>query len=60
MKSKKDLNVNTRKGNPSQEHWQITVPVTARGYGNDAAGAFLPHPGKERAQPHQKINECDH
>ena len=44
----------------SNEHWQTTVPASAEGFGNDPAGAFLPRPGKDRAQPHQKINECDH
>ena len=57
---KKDLNVNYKKGLGSKEHWQVTVPASARGYGNDPAGAFLPRPGKDRAQPHEKINECDH
>lgn len=44
------------------EHWQMDVgeSVFARGYGNDPAGAFLSRPGKDRAQPHKKINECDH
>ena len=43
-------------------HWQMSVAdsVFERGYGNDPAGAFLPRPGKDRAQPHKKINECDH
>lgn len=56
----KDLGVGDRKGMPSQEHWQVQVPASARGYGDDPAGAFLPRPGKDRAQPHEKINECDH
>lgn len=57
---KKDLDVNYKMGMPSSNHWETVVPATARGYGNDPAGAFLPRPGKDRAQPHQKINECDH
>lgn len=55
-----DLGVNQRKGMPSDQHWQVKVPATAEGFGDDPAGAFLPRPGKNRAQPHQKINECDH
>ena len=45
-----------------KDHWQMDVgaSVFARGYGNDPAGAFLARPGKDRAQPHIKINECDH
>lgn len=46
----------------SPVHWEMDVgsSVFARGSGNDPAGAFLPRPGKDRAQPHKKINECDH
>lgn len=44
------------------EHWQMDVSnsVFQRGHGDDPAGAFLPRPSKDRAQPHVKINECDH
>lgn len=44
------------------EYWQRDVgeSVFQCGYGDDPAGAFLPRPGKDRAQPHKKINECDH
>lgn len=44
------------------DHWEKDVgpSVFARGYGDDPAGAFLPRPGKDRAVPHKKINECDH
>ena len=61
-KEAKDLNVYEKKGNPPQEHWQIDIGKAAfdRGYGDDPRGAFLPRPGKDRAQPHVKINECDH
>lgn len=57
-----DMGVNYKKGMPSNNHWQVDVSksVFAEGFGDDAAGAFLPHPGKDRAQPHKKINECDH
>lgn len=46
----------------SQEHWckYVGSSVFAEGFGNDPAGAFLARPGKDRAQPHKKINECDH
>ena len=45
-----------------KDHWQIDVgkSVFQRGYGDDPAGAFLPRPGKDRAVPHIKVNECDH
>lgn len=55
-----DLKVNERKGIPSDNHWQINVPVSAEGFGNDPKGAFLPRPAKNRAVPHQKINETDY
>jgi hypothetical protein len=59
-KAAHDLGVNSKLGNPSNEHWEVKVPCTAYGDGDDPAGAFLPTPGKDRAQPHQKINETDH
>ena len=45
-----------------KEPWQMDVAdsVFARGHGDDPAGAFLPRPAKDRAQPHVKVNECDH
>jgi hypothetical protein len=44
------------------EYWQrdVSESVFVRGYGDDPKGAFLSRPGKDRAQPHVKINECDH
>ncbi len=44
------------------EYWQkdVSKSVFAEGFGDDPAGAFLARPGKDRAQPHKKINECDH
>ena len=42
------------------EHWVKHIPASAEGFGDDPEGAFLPRPGKNRAQPHEKINECDH
>ncbi len=41
-------------------HWEFRVPASAEGFGDDPAGAFLPRPGKDRPQPHEKINECDY
>ena len=55
-----DLGIGYRKGNPSNEHWEKHFPMSAEGYGDDPKGAFLPRPGKDRPQPHQKTNECDH
>lgn len=62
MAKEKQLKVNEKLGKGSQEHWvkEVSPTVFARGYGNDPAGAFLPRPGKDRIQPHLKINECDH
>ncbi len=57
-----DMGVNYHKGMPQNEHWQIDVgaSVFPRSNDDDPATAFLPCPGKDRAQPHKKINECDH
>jgi len=46
----------------SDMHWEhdVSESVFARGNGDDPAGAFLPMPGKDRAQPHKKINDQDH
>lgn len=61
-KEAKDMDVGYRKGMPAKDHWKkdVSKSVFVRGYGDDPAGAFLPRPGKDRAQPHKKINECDH
>jgi len=61
---RKDADVVKHGSGPANpcNHWEMDVgaSVFARGYGNDPAGAFLARPGKDRAQPHLKINECDH
>lgn len=45
-----------------KDHWSININASANpeGRGDNPAGAFLPRPGKYRAQPHVKVNECDH
>lgn len=60
-KEAKDLHKGVKVG-ISSDHWQIDVgqSVFAKAKGDDPASAFLPTPGKDRAQPHIKINECDH
>lgn len=44
------------------DHWvrDVGKSVFPQGMDDDPMGAFLPRPGKDRAQPHVKINECDH
>jgi hypothetical protein len=44
------------------EYWQMDVSASVfpRGDGDLASTAFLPTPGKDRAQPHKKINDMDH
>lgn len=64
MKSSKNQDVKPKSigsdlGANSKTQWEQHFSME-RGYGSDPAGAFLPRPGKDRAQPHQKINECDH
>ena len=60
----KDADVISKGWGPAipQKHYEIDVSssVFATGKGNDPAGAFLARPGKDRAQPHKKINECDY
>jgi hypothetical protein len=54
------LSIGSKLGANSKDQWEVHFPSTAQGYDDDAAGAFLPRPGKMRAQPHMKVNECDH
>lgn len=42
------------------EQWEHNYDLMPAGIPNDPAGAFLPMAGKDRPQPHKKINECDH
>jgi len=44
------------------EYYEMDVgkSVFAQGNGDDPAGAFLPTRGKDRAQPHKKVNDQDH
>lgn len=44
------------------EHWVKDVgnSVFPRHNGNDPKTAFLACRAKDRPQPHEKINECDH
>lgn len=61
-KAAKDMGVGKGLGIKTEQPWlkDVSESVFPRGYGDDPAGAFLPRPGKDRAQPHKKINECDH
>jgi len=61
-KAAEDMGIAQGMGIKSDKHWlkDVSESVIPRGYGDDPAGAFLPRPGKDRAQPHKKINECDH
>lgn len=53
----------TKKGSgpavPNQE-WVMNYELSPAGIPNDPAGAYLPMSGKDRPQPHKKLNECDH
>ncbi len=57
-----DLNINEKKGMGGNDHWQIDASKSAfpRAMGDDPATAFLAMPGKDRAQPHKKVNDQDH
>jgi hypothetical protein len=60
MRDYKDLRVGSKLGIKSKDHWQVNVELSPKGENDDPAKSFLPTPGKNRAQPHKKINECDH
>lgn len=51
-----------KKAIPNKDHWEMDVSKSVFAEGDDdvASKAFLATPGKNRAQPHKKINECDH
>jgi len=44
---------------PNQQ-WEMNLDATPAGNGEWPSASFLPMAGKDRAQPHTKINECDH
>ena len=60
MKDYKDLSVGSHLSSKSKEPWQVNVELSGKGKNDDPAASFHPTPGKLRAQPHIKINECDH
>ena len=59
MKDYKDLKIGEKLGANSKEHWQIQYPCP-EGNNELPNASFLPMSGAKRAQPHQKVNECDH
>ncbi len=60
MKDYKDLHVGSKLSAQSKDHWQVNVELCPKGQNDNPARSFSPMPGKERAQPHIKLNECDH
>lgn len=61
-KEAEDMHVNYHSGIGKPNYWQMDVSksVFPVGMDDDPMGAFLPRSGKDRPQPHVKINECDH
>jgi len=59
MKDYKDLKIGEKLGFKSNEHWE-TKYSCPEGQNELPHASFLPMSGSKRAQPHQKINECDH
>lgn len=44
-----------------KDHWEIDVGASVfPRYHDNAKDAFLAGNGKDRPQPHVKVNECDH
>ena len=60
MKDYKDLKVGDKLGAKSNQHWEINVDITPHGDNEHPHASFLPQSGRTRAQPHKKLNECDH
>ena len=62
IKKQGNEGVNNRKGMPSHDHWQMNVSesVFPKEEYEGPCSAWLAKPGKDRPQPHYKINECDH
>lgn len=59
MKDAKPKKIGEQLGKNSNEHWEMQYHCP-EGQNDLPYASFLPMPGAKRAQPHQKINECDH
>ncbi len=42
------------------EQWEVNIEPTYQGNDELPSRSFLAMPGRLRAQPHKKVNECDH
>jgi hypothetical protein len=59
MKDSKDIGIKPKMEVAASEHWEKQFKCP-EGINDDPATSFRPMSGSKRAQPHQKINECDH
>lgn len=57
----KDASVPAKGSKPAipNKEWEKQYVLSPCG-SDTPAGAFLPKRGRERPQPHEKVNECDH
>lgn len=55
----KNVNVGSKLGANSKDHWQVNVNLTPEGADN-ALDAWNPRKSKNRPCTHVKTNECDH
>ena len=59
MKDRKDLNIEPKKEVSASQPWEKHFSCEY-GENDNPAMSFRPMSGAKRAQPHRKINECDH
>jgi hypothetical protein len=59
MKTNRDLNIKPKVDVRNNEHWEKRFKHE-EGENDNPSLSFRPMSGSKRAQPHQKINECDH
>ncbi len=55
-----DVTMHSKSRLPPQQQWEMNVEPCYEGNDTLPSRSFLPMPGRLRAQPHKKINECDH
>jgi hypothetical protein len=59
MKDRKDLTIMPKMEVSSNEPWEKHFKCE-HGENDNPALSFRPMSGSKRAQPHKKVNECDH
>lgn len=60
MKKDKKASVGSNLGANSKSQWEVNIKPSYEGNNDLPSRSFLPMSGSKRAQPHKKVNECDH